>query len=209
MATPKLSAYDQNANTFLETHGIRFNAVLIGSDCPKYCEDAIKGLDLDKVNTYPRRTHIHGKHYRVTFSKNALTPQQTTLVIDFWNSYADEEFNAWRGSVPEFIIRAFQAQKQDARLFPHCAPWGSERIRDLNRFGREPLPHTKRTPTPYDVLSCIEKYDPDTFDNWCAGCGYDTDSRRAEDTWRGCVEQWRQVERFFTREELALVQEIS
>lgn len=36
-----------------------------------------------------------------------------------------------------------------------------------------------KMPTMYDVLTCLTKYDPDTFEDFCSEFGYDTDSRRA------------------------------
>jgi hypothetical protein len=35
-------------------------------------------------------------------------------------------------------------------------------------------------PTAYDVLTCLTKYDPESFDNFCAEYGYDNDSRKVE-----------------------------
>jgi len=38
-------------------------------------------------------------------------------------------------------------------------------------------------PTMYDVLTCLEKYDHPTFEDFCGEFGYDTDSRSAEKTY--------------------------
>lgn len=87
------SEYTKQAEEFLTANSITFSASLIGSDCPQFCEDARKGIDMGEVNTYPRKTHIHGKHYRCTFNRSNA-PTNAPFVVDFWNSYADEEFNA-------------------------------------------------------------------------------------------------------------------
>ena len=52
--------YHKQAEDFLTKHGFTFKAVLIGSDCPLFCADAEKQRNMGKVNTYPRKTHIHG-----------------------------------------------------------------------------------------------------------------------------------------------------
>lgn len=39
-------------------------------------------------------------------------------------------------------------------------------------------------PNEYDLLSCLCKYDPDTFENFCWEFGYDTDSRKAFAAWK-------------------------
>ena len=52
-------------------------------------------------------------------------------------------------------------------------------------------------PTLYDVFSCLEKYDPGTFEDFCWMFGYDEYSRRAERTWKAVVKEWNAVERLF------------
>ena len=138
---------------------MEFRAVLIGSDCPMFCEDAHKGIDMDKVNTYPRRTHIHGKHYRCTLQRNARPSEP--FVLDFWNSYHTE----------------------DKQLKPRVSA--------------------------YDVLACLTKSDPGTFEEFCSDYGYDSDSRRAEQTYQAVREEWRKVQAFFSAQELAELQEIA
>lgn len=46
-------------------------------------------------------------------------------------------------------------------------------------------------PSTMDILYCIRMADPEdaSFELWCERLGYDTDSRRALKTYRGCVEQ--------------------
>lgn len=64
-------------------------------------------------------------------------------------------------------------------------------------------------PSEYDLLSCITKYDPGTFENFCSDFGYDTDSRRAEKTYHAVVEEWNKVKSLFTEEELQQLSEIN
>ena len=58
-----MSEYTEQAEKFLKDSGIVFTARLVGSDCPTFCTNKEKGIDLDKLDTFPRKTHIHGKHY--------------------------------------------------------------------------------------------------------------------------------------------------
>jgi len=161
--------YSKQAQDILTKHNITFSAVLVGDDCPAFCEDAEAGRDMDKVNVFPRRTHIHGKHYRCTFTAKDRAP----LYMDFWNSYADEAHNA----------------------------------KDI--FARPKNDRKKRVPTPYDVLACITKSDPGSFENFCGDFGYDSDSRKAESVYRAVVAEWQRVAKFFTAEELAELQEVA
>lgn len=65
-----------------------------------------------------------------------------------------------------------------------------------------------KPPTAYDVLACIQKYDPGTFDNFCGDFGYDTDSRKAERIYKAVLKEWAKVEKFFAVEELDKLNEI-
>jgi hypothetical protein len=65
-----------------------------------------------------------------------------------------------------------------------------------------------KDPEAYDVIACMEKSDPGTFEDWCADLGYDTDPRKSEKTWRACVNQWLKVRAFFTAEEIEQLQEV-
>lgn len=64
-------------------------------------------------------------------------------------------------------------------------------------------------PTAYDVLACLTKYDPGTFENFCSDFGYSEDSRAAERTYKAVIKEWQKVSKFFTSDELEQLQEIS
>lgn len=63
-------------------------------------------------------------------------------------------------------------------------------------------------PNAYDVLSCITKYDPGTFEDFCSDFGYDEDSRSAEKTYNAVCEEWENISLLFTYEEIEQLQEI-
>jgi hypothetical protein len=174
--------YQKQAEDFLKAHDLEFRSVLVGDDCPKFCEDAQAGRDMDKVNTFPRKTHIHGKHYRCTVSGK----DRGHVAYDFWNCYADEEYNAL----------------------------GSKRYRNGEtpfkfEIGKKPSMSAKKTPTAYDLLACIEKNEPGTFKDFCGDFGYSDDSMKAFDVYRAVQEEYAKFRRFFTAEEIAEAQEIS
>jgi len=66
-----------------------------------------------------------------------------------------------------------------------------------------------KAPTAYDLLTCITKYDPGTFENFCGDYGYDSDSRKAEKIYQGVVKEWEKVSKFFTEEELTALGDIN
>jgi hypothetical protein len=62
-------------------------------------------------------------------------------------------------------------------------------------------------PDLYDVFSCLTKYDPGDFENFCSDFGYDTDSRTAERIYKSVCKEWGAMNRLFpdskTLEEMA------
>lgn len=190
-----VSEYDKQATDFLAGAGIEFRAVLVGNDCPPFCEDAQAEKDMDKVDVYPRKTHIHGKHYRCTFSKK----DRGHFAVDFWNSYNDAERN-WA------VQHSFEAK--DIYVRPQFGGGRSISLFEKHASTNRAEGRKIHLPQPYDVLTCITKDDPGTFEQFCGEFGYDTDSRRAEDTYRAVVKEWQKVQRFFTAEELEAVRGI-
>lgn len=63
-------------------------------------------------------------------------------------------------------------------------------------------------PTMYDVLSCLTKYNPGSFDDFCSDFGYDNDSIRAFKTYNRVMDEWLMIARMFSHEELELLREI-
>ncbi len=64
------------------------------------------------------------------------------------------------------------------------------------RFFNSLMESGKRV-TAYDVLSCLTKNDVGTFEQFCWEFGYDTDSRRAERTYKACKKEYANVTRVF------------
>lgn len=63
-------------------------------------------------------------------------------------------------------------------------------------------------PTAYDVICCLTKNDPGTFEDFCSDFGYDNDSRKAHKTYKAVVKEWEKVSGFFTEDELNQLMEI-
>lgn len=63
-------------------------------------------------------------------------------------------------------------------------------------------------PTSYDVLACLQKYEVGSFEDFCGDFGYDTDSRRAEKTYKAVLKEYEGVCRLFTLEEIEKLAEI-
>lgn len=81
------------------------------------------------------------------------------------------------------------------------------RIR-ANYFGIEKNPNFK-IPTNYDILSCLQKYDVGSFEDFCSEFGYDDDSMKAEKTYNAVCKEYNNVCKIWSDEEIELLQEIN
>jgi len=64
----------------------------------------------------------------------------------------------------------------------------------------------EKEPTMYDVLSCLQKYEIGSFEEFCGDFGYDEDSRSAEKTYKAVSKEYEAMSRMFTESELQEIQ---
>jgi hypothetical protein len=64
----------------------------------------------------------------------------------------------------------------------------------------------KKTPNAYDVLTCLEKYDNDNFENFCNNYGFDIDSRKAKKVWLAVDKEYKALQTLYSDAELELMQ---
>lgn len=67
------------------------------------------------------------------------------------------------------------------------------------------------TPTCYDILACLTKYDPGNYEEFCFEFGYEPETEnefgryarnaRAYHIWRACCDEWEKVQRVFSEGE--------
>jgi len=65
-----------------------------------------------------------------------------------------------------------------------------------------------KAPTAYDVLTCLQKYDVGTFEDFCSEFGYDNDSRQAEKTYNAVLDEYKNVCMLWNESEIEQLQEI-
>jgi hypothetical protein len=65
-----------------------------------------------------------------------------------------------------------------------------------------------KPPKPYDILACLEKYDYESFEDFCSELGYDTDSRNAERIYNACKDQYLHLISLYNEEEMEMLREI-
>lgn len=64
-------------------------------------------------------------------------------------------------------------------------------------------------PSVYDVLACLQKCDPGTFENFCSDYSYDEDSRTAIRVYLAVQNEYTQLARLFTPEQMEELAEIN
>lgn len=63
-------------------------------------------------------------------------------------------------------------------------------------------------PTLYDVLTCLQKYEVGTFENFCDDFGYNSDSMTAKKTYKAVVKEYDKMCGLFSDDELEVLQMI-
>ena len=71
------------------------------------------------------------------------------------------------------------------------------------------MANTGIPPTPYDVLACLTKYNPESLEDFCANYGYDINSESTENIYNAVYEEWEGINRIFTDKQLELLREIN
>lgn len=196
---PAPPEYESRALAFLSRNGIQFSVKLVGKDCPSFCADKDDPKLVGQQLSFPRKSHLHGYHYLATFRRSAKV-----LTIDFWNSFHDEEYN-WLCEQHELSSIAVDKLFRSYGFRSIGSLWVRPKV--VSSAGKF-IPKPKQVPTAYDVLACVQKSNPGTFDSFCGDFGYDHDSRRVEASWRGCCDEWNRMSEFFATGELVELQEI-
>lgn len=96
----------------------------------------------------------------------------------------------------------FEGDKQQRYVFKIKLVKGGKQY--TFEFGQS-ISEGSNEPTLYSVLTCLTKYDPESFEDFCANYGYDEDSRNAEKTYKAVLKEWENMNRLFTSEELELL----
>lgn len=86
---------------------------------------------------------------------------------------------------------------------------GKLKITDLQNFLSFLILKPGKPPVMYDVLACLVKDNPGTFENFCSDFGYNTDSIKARKTYADVKEQYLQMCGLFNEEELKLLKLIN
>jgi hypothetical protein len=76
------------------------------------------------------------------------------------------------------------------------------------KFGQS-IANKGKAPRPYDVLACLTKSEPGTFQEFCSEYGYDKSAPKALRIYKSVVKEWNNLTALFTAEQLETLQEIN
>lgn len=135
------------------------------------------------------------KELRNLYAVTIATPRGS-YTFDFWDSMHNTE-------ITQMTIEQY-ARKRFRML------WDDMTHKEQAQARAElAIKQKEARPTCYDVLACLTKYDPGTFEDFCGEYGYDEDSRTAERIYVAVQNEYANLKRIFTPEQLEELQEIN
>ena len=173
------SKYEQQAEAFLKATNTEFKCEFLFNG-KYFCDDK----EMRDV-------------YRIT-----LTRGRRSYTFQFGQSIVNSGFYYTKGRKVNQIDRSQLTNK-------HLVAWIKLRDYDFLNNGTSDTIHYPVAPTAYDVLACLTKNDPGTFEDFCSEFGYDEDSRKAEKIYNAVLDEWKNVCVLFTDGEIEQLQEIN
>jgi hypothetical protein len=175
-----MNNYEQQAIDFLEKTNTTFKAEFVRNG--KYFDDDVDNRDI----------------YNIT-----LTRGNRVYTFEFGQSIINSGFYAIYGKT-KYQIPCDKLDKTKAEIRRYV-----KQFYNWN-FGtsHKDVIHYPKSPTAYDVIACLTKYDVGSFEDFCSEYGYDTDSRKAEKTYNAVCEEWLHVQKLWNDDELEELGEI-
>lgn len=134
------------------------------------------------------------KELRNLYAVTITTPRGS-YTFDFWDSLHNTEITQM--TVEQYARKHFYMLYEDMTY--------SEQKKARAELASK---QKEARPTCYDVLACLTKYEPGTFEDFCSEYGYDEDSRAAERIYIAVQKEFANLKRLFDPEQLEAMQEI-
>lgn len=125
-----------------------------------------------------------------------ITTPRGKMTFTFWDSIHNTEISTM--TLEEYAKKKLRYNRFEDMPY-------NEKVKAKNNLARL---KTEAVPDEYDVLACLEKYDPGTFEDFCSEFGYDEDSRTAERIYIAVIKEYKNLTRIFTEEQMEESREI-
>lgn len=157
-----------------------------------------------KIEFLKNDFHFDGDKEKRDIYEITLRRAGRKFTFNFGNSLNNSGFYYTVGRKITQIDRKF-LDKTKTELLTHIKRDNSYQF--LNN-GKSDVIHYPTAPTSYDILACLTKYDPGTFEEFCSEFGYDTDSRKAKKTYKAVCKEWLNVCKIWDDAEIEQLSEI-
>ena len=137
------------------------------------------GVKFEYTNLGSEVSRVDPKRKNYRYIARFIRPGKQ-VEFDFHGSIADYEAHQNAGKDKQGFYCIRQAKKDKERAILHA----------------------------YSVLSCLTKYNPGMFSDFCLDYDYDEDSRKAFKVYTAVCEEWKKVSSFFSASEIEEMKEI-
>lgn len=125
-----------------------------------------------------------------------ITTPRGKMTFTFWDSIHNTEIST-------MTFEEYTKKKLKYNRVANMSYGENVKVKnDLIRLKAEAVPNE------YDVLACLEKYDPGTFEDFCSEFGYNEDSRTAERIYIAAINEYKDLTRIFTEKQMEELSEI-
>lgn len=190
---PEINEYNTQATQFLDSNGLKLRATLSDTKTPAWGKGG-----------------KHGHHYRVTLSRPKAKTHRLHSNDGDGQGYQLVHIVGRVPSTGAEIVRNGSSRYTSLETLQQVEKWSSVPRLTFDFWGSSAEAESGKAPTPYDILTCIssEAYPPETFEDWCAEYGDNSDSLNALQTFRRCNAFANRLRAFFTPAELSQLSEI-
>lgn len=125
-----------------------------------------------------------------------LTSPRGSMTFNFWDSIRNTE-------IKTMTLETYAEKRYGVRFTSLTQTEKMQANKELAAKKKAAVPSV------YDVLACLSKCDPGTFEDFCSDYGYDEDSRTAERVYFAVQKEYTQLARLFTPEQMEELAEIN
>lgn len=167
------------------------------NECTKQAEKFLKDAGATMEIILQGRainTEWKEKQLRNIYAVTITTPRGS-YTFDFWDSVRNTEIT--RMDAEQYACKYYKMHLYDMNHYEQMQ--ARAKLAKLQKEAR---------PDCYEVLACLTKYDPGTFEDFCSEYGCDEDSRTAERIYIAVQNEFANLKRIFDPEQLEAMREI-